>query len=51
MSTIPKGNPSEVFTIKSAADVPAATNSKHFKGFVFVGNSNLELSTTKGTFG
>ena len=48
VSAIPKGTPSGIFTIQSSEEIKNATNSSHFKGFTFIGNSTLELSTTKG---
>lgn len=49
-STIPKGIPNGGFVTRTPADLAIATNSKKFKGFVFVGNSNVELSSTKGRY-
>lgn len=48
VSAIPKGTPSGIFTIQSSEEFKNATNSSYFKGFTFIGNSTLELSTTKG---
>lgn len=38
------------FLIKSNAEFPAGTNSKHLTGFVFVGNNAIEVGTTKGKY-
>lgn len=48
VSAIPKGTPNGVFTSRNPSELTSATNSTHFKGFTFVGNNKLELSTTKG---
>lgn len=48
VSAIPKGTPSGIFTIQSSEELKNATNSSCFKGFMFIGNSTLELSNTKG---
>lgn len=49
-SAVPKGSPSGGFLIKDPTELATATNSTHFRGFVFVGNGTVELSTTKGRF-
>lgn len=48
VSAIPKGTPSGIFLIQSSEEFKNATNSSYLKGFIFIGNSTLELSTTKG---
>lgn len=48
VSAIPKGTPNGLFTSRDPSELTSATNSTHFKGFTYVGNNKLELSTTKG---
>lgn len=48
VSAIPKGTPSGIFILQSSEEFKNATNSSYLKGFIFIGNSTLELSTTKG---
>lgn len=48
VSAIPKGSVKGGFLIKDPAQLKSATDSTHFKGFVFVGNEAVELGTTKG---
>lgn len=51
VSAIPEGTPNGAFTSRNPSELASATNSTHFKGFTFVGNNKLELSTTKGRIG
>lgn len=48
VSAMPDSKSQGNFLIKSNAEFPARTNSKHLAGFVFVGNDHLEVGTTKG---
>ncbi|KAI4140005.1 MAG: hypothetical protein L6R39_006005 [Caloplaca ligustica] len=47
VSAMPDSKSQGNFLIKSNAEFPARTNSKHLAGFVFVGNDHLEVGTTK----
>ncbi|KAL8828338.1 MAG: hypothetical protein Q9170_006647 [Blastenia crenularia] len=48
-SAMPDGKLQGNFVVKNTAEFPARTNSKHLKGYVFVGNDHVEVGTSKAT--
>ncbi|KAL8999544.1 MAG: hypothetical protein Q9169_001632 [Polycauliona sp. 2 TL-2023] len=48
-SAMPVGKVQGNFLVKSNAEFPGKTNSKHLAGYTFVGRDNVEVATTKAT--
>ncbi|KAL8672387.1 MAG: hypothetical protein Q9168_003160 [Polycauliona sp. 1 TL-2023] len=48
-SAMPVGKVQGNFLVKSNAEFPGKTNSKHLAGYTFVGKDNVEVATTKAT--
>ncbi|KAI4272610.1 MAG: hypothetical protein L6R38_006561 [Xanthoria sp. 2 TBL-2021] len=48
-SAMPVGKVQGNFLVKSNAEFPGKTNSKHLAGYTFVGRDSIEVATTKAT--